>query len=225
MPLSICVVAGPGNNGGDGYVAASELRDAGHRITCVQLAKPVSDDARNALARWRSSGGTTRTAPANRTAFRCDRGCNARHRTNAAAARRSARGRTVDQRATHARSGDRRAQRTRGRSRMLAGWSRGRATRRRRSHLSPTSPACTRATASTPLARSRWIRLGVEPASTRTMLTDPSDFSQIGTPRRRNTHKGSYGNALIIGGAARHGGSCAAGGARRADHRRRSRVC
>ncbi len=37
MPLSICIVAGPGNNGGDGYAAASELRDAGHRITCVQL--------------------------------------------------------------------------------------------------------------------------------------------------------------------------------------------
>ena len=45
-------------------------------------------------------------------------------------------------------------------------------------------------------------RLGIEPGSTRTMLTDPSDFSQIGMPRRRNTHKGSYGNALIIGGAA-----------------------
>ncbi len=39
-------------------------------------------------------------------------------------------------------------------------------------------------------------------ASTRTMLTDPSDFPQIAMPRRRNTHKGSYGNALIIGGAA-----------------------
>ncbi len=29
MPMSICIVAGPGNNGGDGYAAASELRDAG----------------------------------------------------------------------------------------------------------------------------------------------------------------------------------------------------
>ncbi len=33
------------------------------------------------------------------------------------------------------------------------------------------------------------------------MLTDPSDFSQVTAPRRRNTHKGSYGNALIVGGA------------------------
>ena len=61
IPLSICVLAGPGNNGGDGYMAASELRDAGHRVTCVQLAKPTSDDARTALAQWQSSGGTTRT--------------------------------------------------------------------------------------------------------------------------------------------------------------------
>ncbi len=59
-PLSICVVAGPGNNGGDGYVAATELRAAGHRVTCVQLAEAAAGDARDALARWRASGGTTR---------------------------------------------------------------------------------------------------------------------------------------------------------------------
>ncbi len=35
----------------------------GHRITCVQLAKPASEDARNALARWLSTGGATRTEP------------------------------------------------------------------------------------------------------------------------------------------------------------------
>ncbi len=34
------------------------------------------------------------------------------------------------------------------------------------------------------------------------MLTESSDFSDVLVPRRRNTHKGSYGNALIIGGAA-----------------------
>jgi hydroxyethylthiazole kinase-like uncharacterized protein yjeF len=32
------------------------------------------------------------------------------------------------------------------------------------------------------------------------MLADPADFPQIVAPRRRNTHKGSYGNALVIGG-------------------------
>ncbi len=45
-------------------------------------------------------------------------------------------------------------------------------------------------------------RLGVEPVSTRITLSDTSDFPQISTPRRRNTHKGSYGNALVIGGGA-----------------------
>ncbi|HZA96143.1 MAG TPA: NAD(P)H-hydrate epimerase, partial [Burkholderiaceae bacterium] len=60
-PMSICIVAGPGNNGGDGYAAASELRDAGHRITCFQVSKPVSDDARAALDRWQSSDGAVRT--------------------------------------------------------------------------------------------------------------------------------------------------------------------
>ena len=59
-PLSICVVAGPGNNGGDGYVAATELQAARHRVTCIQLAEPAAGDARDALARWRASGGTTR---------------------------------------------------------------------------------------------------------------------------------------------------------------------
>ena len=42
--------------------------------------------------------------------------------------------------------------------------------------------------------------LGIETPLARTTLADPADFSQIVAPRRRNTHKGSYGNALVIGG-------------------------
>jgi hydroxyethylthiazole kinase-like uncharacterized protein yjeF len=56
---SICVVAGPGNNGGDGFVAAAELRAVGHDVRCVLLGapQPATEDARAALARWRSVGG------------------------------------------------------------------------------------------------------------------------------------------------------------------------
>jgi ADP-dependent NAD(P)H-hydrate dehydratase / NAD(P)H-hydrate epimerase len=33
-------------------------------------------------------------------------------------------------------------------------------------------------------------------------LIDPADFAALASPRRRNTHKGSFGNLLVIGGAA-----------------------
>ena len=66
-------------------------------------------------------------------------------------------------------------------------------------------------------------RLGVEPVSTRIYLSDPSDFAQISVPRRRNTHKGSYGNALVIGAVQACSGRTARG-ARCARPRCRSRV-
>jgi hydroxyethylthiazole kinase-like uncharacterized protein yjeF len=53
----VLIVCGPGNNGGDGYVCASELALRGHRVTVVALAKPSTDDARAAAMRWNESGG------------------------------------------------------------------------------------------------------------------------------------------------------------------------
>ena len=43
--------AGPGNNGGDAWVVATELKAAGVEVTVVEVDAPRTDDARAATAR------------------------------------------------------------------------------------------------------------------------------------------------------------------------------
>jgi hydroxyethylthiazole kinase-like uncharacterized protein yjeF len=50
---SVLLVCGPGNNGGDGYVAARHLQDRGVAVRVAALAEATSDAARWARGQWK----------------------------------------------------------------------------------------------------------------------------------------------------------------------------
>ena len=59
---SVTVLCGPGNNGGDGYVIARRLREAGNAVTVIAPLDPTTDAAREAKARWDGPVGTSGAA-------------------------------------------------------------------------------------------------------------------------------------------------------------------
>src|SRR6476469_8637603 len=51
-PVPTLVLCGPGNNGGDGYVAARELQERGVAVRVAATGEPNSDAAKQARSRW-----------------------------------------------------------------------------------------------------------------------------------------------------------------------------
>lgn len=56
---SVTVLCGPGNNGGDGYVIARRLREAGNAVSVIAPLDPATDAAQAAKERW---GGAVATS-------------------------------------------------------------------------------------------------------------------------------------------------------------------
>lgn len=55
---SVTVLCGPGNNGGDGYVIARLLREAGNAVTVIAPLEPATDAAQEAHRRWNGAVAT-----------------------------------------------------------------------------------------------------------------------------------------------------------------------
>jgi hydroxyethylthiazole kinase-like uncharacterized protein yjeF len=66
-PRPALILCGPGNNGGDGYVAARRLTERGIEVRVAALADPRSDAAKRARSRWNGEveqlGAETAAAP------------------------------------------------------------------------------------------------------------------------------------------------------------------
>ena len=197
--LSICVVAGPGNNGGDGYVAALELRATRHQVTCIQLTDIAATDARHALAQWRDAGGTTRTDLPNRKKFDVivDAVLGIGQTRPLQGALLSA-AQWINAQRAHVVAIDVPSGLDADRGSWVGGVEGVYAAEtitfigdKPGLHTGDGIEAAGSVTLDT---------LGIATPASRTTLADPVDFPQVAAPRRRNTHKGSFGNTLIIGG-------------------------
>src|SRR3954470_14452653 len=50
--LPALILCGPGNNGGDGYVAARQLKARAVEVRVASISEPKSDEAKRARSQW-----------------------------------------------------------------------------------------------------------------------------------------------------------------------------
>src|SRR5690349_24653489 len=66
-PTPALILCGPGNNGGDGYVAARHLNERGVTVRVAALSEPKSDAAKWASSQWQGEveqlGAGTQSSP------------------------------------------------------------------------------------------------------------------------------------------------------------------
>lgn len=198
---SVCIVCGPGNNGGDGYITAAELQAAGCRVTCIQLAQPIADDARNALTLWRAAGGATSASlPANQKFDVIVDAVLGIGQARPLQGVLLGAGQWINAQRTHVIAIDVPSGLDADRGCWVGGVE-GVFASETITFIAD-KPGLHTGEGVDAAGAVTLERLGIDPVSTRTTLSDLSDFPQISAPRRRNTHKGSYGNALVIGGGA-----------------------
>jgi ADP-dependent NAD(P)H-hydrate dehydratase / NAD(P)H-hydrate epimerase len=200
-PRRVVVLCGPGNNGGDGYICAAELRAAGCEVHVVAAGgPPSSEDARGAHAQWLAGGGEVHAACPDDERFDVvvdalfgiglQRPLGGAYR--AAVDWLNAQDAPVV--ALDVPSG---LDADRG---TWVGDTPGVIARTTVTFLADkpglhTAAGCE--AAGTVVVES----LGNAPAAATGHLTDTNDFAALLAPRRRDTHKGTFGNLAVVGGA------------------------
>jgi hydroxyethylthiazole kinase-like uncharacterized protein yjeF len=199
---SVCIAAGPGNNGGDGFVVAQELAARGHDVTCVLLGggEPTAADARAAWERWRTGGGAVQTTlPARRFDVVVDA-------LFGIGLARPLAGPFVDA----ARWMEHHAQRVvaldvpSGLDADRGGWVGEVAGVRADATVTflGDKPGLHTGAGLDAAGEVHVEALGVALPAGGLQLGEPSDFSSIARPRARDSHKGTYGDVLVLGGGA-----------------------
>jgi len=197
---SVCIVCGPGNNGGDGFVVAAELAARGHEVVCVLLGagQPSATDALAAFRRWRDGGGALLAALPDR---RFDIVVDALFGIGLARPLQGAflaaalwinqhAGRVVALDVPSGLDSDRGA---------WVGDVEG-----VRAALTVTflgdKPGLRTGAGIDAAGEVQVDRLGMEAGLSALALSAPDDFPDVARARRRDTHKGSFGNVLVVGG-------------------------
>lgn len=198
---AVLIVCGPGNNGGDGYQTALHLRERGHRVQCVALLPAQADDARAARDRWQQAGGTILDRWP--TAARCDAVVDAIFGIGLA---RPLAGAALDAARWIA------AQRAlkvaldvpSGLDADTGAWVGGVAGVQADATVTfiAGKPGLYTHAGVDACGAVEICSIGVDRPASRCQLTAPDDFASVLQPRRRDSHKGSYGDVLVVGGGA-----------------------